>query len=133
MVFGRREKSDRYGHSPKLKEKQEVERMKGLKVIESGIVPVYEDKEARTLVNAREMHEFLGSGQEFANWIKNRIEKYSFQESPDFISFDKIIKREFGGGTTRTEYLLSIDMAKELAMALCPPRPSLLPKFVKQK
>jgi len=67
------------------------------------------------LVNARELHEFLGSKQEFSNWMRNRIEKYGFIENQDYTSFDKIIKRE-KGASTRVEYALTIDMAKELSM-----------------
>ena len=78
--------------------------MKDLKVVESGLVPVYEDKQARKVINARELHEFLGSGQEFAHWIKNRIDKYGFAQGEDYTSFDEIIKRENGGGTIRTEF-----------------------------
>ena len=29
-------------------------------------------------VNARELHSFLGSGQDFSDWIKNRIKQYGF-------------------------------------------------------
>lgn len=66
-------------------------------------------------VNARELHQFLESKQQFANWIQNRIEKYGFVENQDFCSFNKVIKRETGA-TTTTEYALSVDMAKELSM-----------------
>jgi phage anti-repressor protein len=90
--------------------------MKDLKVIESGLVPVYEDKNARTVVNARALYEFLGSERQFANWIRDRIEKYGFVDGEDYASFNEIVKRESGGGTTRTEYLLTIDTGKELAM-----------------
>ena len=58
--------------------KKEVEVMKGLKVVESGLVPVYEDKQARNVINARELHEFLEVGRDFSTWVKERIEKYGF-------------------------------------------------------
>jgi phage anti-repressor protein len=90
----------------------EAKEMDGLKVVESGIISVYEDEEARTLVNAREMHEFLESGQDFSDWIKSRVEKYKFLEGEDF----SIILWKSTGGRPAREYLLSIDMAKEIAM-----------------
>jgi phage anti-repressor protein len=93
-----------------------IDGMEGLKIAESGIVPVYSDKEARFLVNARDLHKFLECGRQFANWIKDRIERYNFMESEDFTSFNKIVKRGSGGGTTRIEYFLSLDMAKEISM-----------------
>lgn len=89
--------------------------MNEVRVVEKGIVPVYES-ENRRVVNARELHEFLESKQEFTNWIKGRIEKYEFVEGEDFSSFDKNIKRDSGGGTRRIDYLITIDMAKELCM-----------------
>lgn len=73
------------------------------------------EKNGRRVVNARELHAFLESKQEFANWIKGRIEKYGFTEGLDYSSFDNIVKRE-NGATVRKEYALSIDMAKELSM-----------------
>lgn len=75
-------------------------------------------------VNARELHEFLGVGKYFANWIKDRIKKYDFIESRDF-TVHKIMNGEntvakFGNGKngqfTAIEYHISIDMAKELSM-----------------
>ena len=90
--------------------------MEGLKVIESSIVAIYEDIEGQKLVNARELHEFLGSKRQFANWIQERLEHYGFSEGEDYTSFNKIVKRGSGGGTIRIEYLLTIDTAKELAM-----------------
>jgi phage anti-repressor protein len=62
-------------------------------------------------VNARELHGFLGSKQEFSNWIKARIERYGFLADSDF-TIDKVIN----GRVTRIDYHISLDMAKELAM-----------------
>ncbi|MDR5611307.1 antA/AntB antirepressor family protein, partial [Arsenophonus sp.] len=36
-------------------------------------------------VNARDLHAFLESKQEFANWIKDRIQQYGFIEHQDFL------------------------------------------------
>lgn len=66
-------------------------------------------------VNARELHEFLGSKQEFANWIKKRLDDTQADENVDYVSLDKVIKRE-NGATTRKEYHLTLDLAKEIAM-----------------
>lgn len=73
------------------------------------------EQNGRRAVSARELHAFLESKQEFANWIKNRIEKYGFVENQDFEVFDNFIKNP-QGGRPLTEYALSIDMAKELSM-----------------
>jgi len=62
-------------------------------------------------VNARDLHTFLESKQEFANWIKQRIAQYGFEESIDF-TVDKFIN----GRATQIDYYVSLDMAKELSM-----------------
>ena len=88
------------------------------KKIESDIVPIYENETKDKLINARELHSALGSKQEFANWIKQRIIKYSFEEKEDFIRFDNFIKGDKKGYGNRTliEYYLTIDTAKEICM-----------------
>ena len=65
--------------------------------------------------DGRGLHEFLQSKQQFADWMKSRIKKYGFVENVDYTPFHKIMKRETGA-TTVTEYALSLDMAKEIAM-----------------
>jgi len=62
-------------------------------------------------VNARELHEFLQSKQKFADWTKNRIAKYGFEEGKDFIIILGKTK-----GRPEKEYHISLDMAKELSM-----------------
>ena len=66
-------------------------------------------------VSARELHAFLGNGDMFANWIKNRIEKYGFVENQDFVSFLETTKKPNGGRPSR-EYYITLDMAKQLTM-----------------
>mgnify|MGYP002682844636 CR=1 FL=1 len=75
-----------------------------------------EQKNGIETVNARELHEFLESKQEFSSWIKARIMKYGFEENEDYITIDKVIKRETGG-TKIKEYHITIDMAKEISMS----------------
>ena len=45
--------------------------------------------ELQQTVNARELHAFLQSKQDFSTWIKNRIEQYGFVENQDFIKLHK--------------------------------------------
>lgn len=68
------------------------------------------DREVPT-VNARELHAFLESKQEFSHWIKNRIKKYSFVQYVDFITIDNSIT-----SPPSIDYYLTLDMAKELSM-----------------
>ena len=62
-------------------------------------------------VNARDLYAFLESKQEFANWIKGRIDQYGFVDGVDF-TVDKFIN----GRATVIDYHISLDMAKELSM-----------------
>ena len=69
-------------------------------------------------VSAREIYEFLGVGRDFTTWIKRRIEKYSFTENIDF-SVVSIAPQNGGakkGGQNKVDYILTLDMAKELCM-----------------
>jgi anti-repressor protein len=71
-------------------------------------------------VNARELHGFLQSAQDYSNWITNRIKKYGFTEDVDFTVVkgvsNKIIENRRIGGRPTNEYHISLNMAKELAM-----------------
>jgi len=62
-------------------------------------------------VNARDLHSFLESKQDFSTWIKNRIDHYGFVEKHDFVTLHKKVERAI-----LIEYHLSLDMAKELSM-----------------
>lgn len=73
------------------------------------------EKNGKSVVSARDLHQFLESKQEFANWIKNRIEKYGLVENEDYVVFDNLIKNP-QGGRPQIEYALTIDAAKELSM-----------------
>ncbi len=68
-------------------------------------------------VDARELQEFLGSGQKFADWIKVKvIENLFFSENTDFVVFRNLEKNP-EGDRPRVDYALTIDTAKKVAMA----------------
>ena len=64
-------------------------------------------------VNARELWAKLEVRTDFSDWIKNRIAKYEFVESADFVLF---LEKNEANNATMTEYFISLDMAKELSM-----------------
>lgn len=73
-------------------------------------------------VNARDVHRGLESKQIFQNWIKKRIAKYGFIEGVDYLTYQSVNQVPHQGGfrTVATlEYVVSIDMAKELSMVEC--------------
>lgn len=65
-------------------------------------------------VNARDIHNYLQVNSKFADWIKRAIVKYDFKENIDFtvLKNENAEKWEF----SPTEYIVTMDMAKELAM-----------------
>lgn len=74
-----------------------------------------EERDGKQAINARELHQKLGSKYQFANWIQERIEKYGFVENQDYEVFKENLKNSKGGRPSK-EYALSLDMAKELCM-----------------
>ena len=58
-------------------------------------------------VNAREIHEYLGVKTRFNDWINRAIEKYDFIENIDYSILSNGNSKDF---------VVTLDMAKELAM-----------------
>ena len=87
--------------------------MKELKVIENELVPVYETSTGEKVVYGTELHAVLEVRSKFADWIKNRINDCEALENEDFQSFSKILEK---GGRPQTEYIIKLDIAKEMAM-----------------
>lgn len=79
------------------------------------LIPI-NDNNGKKAVNARDLHAFLESKQDFSTWIKNRIEKYDLVENVDYVTAPQIYGTANGGHSTRIEYALTIDAAKELSM-----------------
>lgn len=72
-------------------------------------------------VSARELHEGLGNKRQFTDWIKQRITKYGFEENTDYTKVSLVsqkceIKNGRGGDTKSVDYIITVDMAKELCM-----------------
>ncbi|HFP0115943.1 TPA: antA/AntB antirepressor family protein [Escherichia coli] len=86
----------------------------------SQLIPVFNgtiSNETTLLVNARDLHSFLGVGRMFAHWVKERIAEYGFVESQDYILICQNGQTKGRGGNRRSkDYHLTLDTAKELAM-----------------
>ncbi|CAG68970.1 MULTISPECIES: phage antirepressor Ant [Acinetobacter] len=87
----------------------------------SGLIPVIDGDiggEVQPCVDARTLHKWLKNGDMFANWIKSRIKTYGFIENEDFalILENTKIKKGRGGNRRSVDYLLTLDVAKELSM-----------------
>lgn len=76
---------------------------------------------AQPAVNARVLHQFLGSKRQFANWIKKRLSEYDFMEGQDY-TVNNFVNGDDRNGTGQDgkfiaiDYHLTLDTAKELAM-----------------
>lgn len=66
-------------------------------------------------VNARELHAILESKTDFSMWIRRRLDETDAVENVDFIVFTKNGENS-NGGRPQVEYILSTDIAKEIAM-----------------
>jgi len=62
-------------------------------------------------VNSRHIYTYLEIGRHYADWIKSGIEKYDFKENED-LTLHKFVN----GKTIQIDYLVTLDMAKELCM-----------------
>lgn len=76
-----------------------------------------EVKDGQQLVNGRELHKFLEIGTEYMKWF-SRMVNYGFIENVDFIVIVKNDEDDtaFGGIRKSTDHLMTLNMAKEIAM-----------------
>jgi len=70
-------------------------------------------------VNAREVYDYLEIKTPFTMWINRAIETYDFIEGIDFIT--DLLKNS-GRGRPKKNYIVTIDMAKELCMVESNPK-----------
>ncbi|OAT22837.1 antA/AntB antirepressor family protein [Proteus myxofaciens] len=80
-------------------------------------------------VSAKALHEALGVGRDFSTWIIGRVNEYAFVEGTDYQSdndlnircllneqYSPILGNNTKRGRPEKDYLLTLGMAKELAM-----------------
>lgn len=89
--------------------------MNNLIIVENQLIPIYKNEEGEKLVNARELHEWLGNKGNFTTWVDDRIKQYKFIEGVDYTSFFENQKKPLGGRPNK-EYTITLDMAKELSI-----------------
>ena len=70
------------------------------------------------LVDARELHRRLQVQTSFNHWFNRRISEYNFDENKDYFTENQLLDKNDKKypHRPRTEYFLTIDMAKEIAM-----------------
>lgn len=86
--------------------------MNDLRVIENELVPVYITSTGEKVVYGTDLYEYLGSKQEYSNWVKNRLRECDSVEDADFTT----ILSKSTGGRPKQEYIIKLATAKEMAM-----------------
>lgn len=89
--------------------------MQNLTVIENELVPVYETSTGEKVVYGTELYECLGSKRQYTDWIKGRLAECDAIENEDYQSFSQNCEKPTGG-RPKSEYLIKLDTAKEMAM-----------------
>lgn len=81
------------------------------------LVTITEQKGVQ-LVDARELHRRLKVQTSFNHWFNRRVSEYNFDENKDYFTENQLLDKNDKKypHRPRTEYFLTIDMAKEIAM-----------------
>ncbi|HEC0358951.1 TPA: antA/AntB antirepressor family protein [Enterobacter hormaechei] len=89
----------------------------------AAIVPVISGQiggRETNIASAKALHKVMGVGRDFTTWIKGRIAQYGFAAGVDYVAVENLSSPVSGSTKFRQQvahdYLLSLDMAKELAM-----------------
>lgn len=90
--------------------------MENLILVENELVPVYETSTGEKVVNGRELHTILKSKRKFADWVKNRLSECDAVNNIDYTTASQNYETANGGYSTRLEYIIKLDTAKEMAM-----------------
>lgn len=87
--------------------------MQELKIIEDELVPVYETSAGEKVVYGTELYSYLESKRQYTDWLKTRLQDCDAIENEDFQSFSQKNEK---GGRPQKEYIIKLDIAKEMAM-----------------
>lgn len=89
--------------------------MKELKLIESveGFIPIYETDKGEKVVSGEELYKGLGVSlrTQTSDWIKSQLEKVDATNEDFFV-----LKRESTGGRPSIDYILKLEIAKEICL-----------------
>lgn len=86
-----------------------------LKIFNQDIIPVYTTDTGEKVVIGRELHEKLGLKDRYNDWFP-RMSEYGFEEEKDYFSFTEKSVKPQNGGRPKTNHILTLDMAKHIAM-----------------
>lgn len=91
-----------------------------VKAINNQMVPIEVEvnENQEPIVNARELHQFLGIRTPYTQWFERMCE-YGFEKDDDFIEFNELSQKSEGSRLverTIINHAIKLDMAKEIAM-----------------
>lgn len=76
------------------------------------LIKTTQQADGSVAVSGRDLHNFLGVETRFNDWFQ-RMSEYGFAEGQDFYSF---LSKTPNGGRPSVDYVMTLDMAKEVAM-----------------
>lgn len=82
------------------------------------LLPILQSHDDNSTINARDLHKQLNNGWKFTEWINNRIDSYQLIKDVDYFTVSvkyETIKGKIPPKET-TDYILTLDCAKQLAM-----------------
>ncbi|MBN1058507.1 phage antirepressor KilAC domain-containing protein [Clostridium botulinum] len=77
------------------------------------LIPLKENENGEVIIDGRELHEFLKVQQDFSHWIKNQLE---LTDSIEGKTHSLLKTSANNGGGTKIDYILTLDIAKEICM-----------------
>ena len=82
----------------------------------NNLINITTNEQGSQVVDARELHKVLEVTRRFDKWVdENLLKSPFFEDGVDYILMSNIGQNS-RGGRPRTEYALTLDMAKELSM-----------------
>ncbi|MCM1246665.1 MAG: antA/AntB antirepressor family protein [Roseburia sp.] len=87
--------------------------MSELKIVENGLVPVYETSTGEKVVYGSELHKVLEAKSNYREWVKRRFRDIDAVENEDY---NTVEISTLAGGTPKKEHIIRLDIAKEMAM-----------------
>lgn len=89
--------------------------MQKLNVVGNELVPVYKTDSGDNVVYGKDLHKTLLVKTDFSTWIKRRLSECDAQEKIDYDLLPKI-EEQVSGTKHSIEYIIKLDIAKEMAM-----------------
>ena len=85
-----------------------------IRIFSEDVIPVYDTDTGEKVVLGRELHEKLKIKDKYTDWMQRMI-GIGFIEGTDFFSFSEKSEKP-SGGRPSTSHILTLDMAKHIAM-----------------